>query len=154
MQFDPMQYLDAETNVASEKRAPLPVGDYTAITGEPKVEPWSGKPGSAAEGKSGMMVLIPLKVTVPPAVVEELNYRSNELTFTDRLFLDLTDGGAIDWSPGQNKGLRRYRIALDMNNPGESFSIRRLAGRPLKVRMDHELYQGEVQERIGGVAHI
>lgn len=146
MQFDPQSYLDAETTETAERRPPLPVGDYQAITGEISTKPWSND-----KGQSGMQCIIPVTIQIPPAVVEELNLRKDTMVFTDRVFLDLTEQGAIDWAPGQNRRLRQYRIALDMNKKGEAFSLRKLGGRSIRVRIVHELYKNEVQERLDAV---
>lgn len=145
--FDPISYLDQETTESSERRPPLPVGDYQGVTGEVKTEPWSND-----QGQSGMRCLVPITLQIPPAVVEELNLRKDTMVFTDRIFLDLTANGAIDWSPGMNRRLRQYRIALDMNKAGEAFSLRKLGGRPIRVRLIHDLYKGEIQERLDAVS--
>lgn len=146
MQFDPNSFMDVETTEKAERRTPLPVGDYMSMIKDVTTKPWSND-----KGQSGISVLVQHEVQVPGNLVEELKYRSPTLLFTDRLFLDLTEGGTIDWAPGANGGLRRYREALDMNKAGEAFSLRRMISRPIKLRINHEMYQGEVQERIGGV---
>ena len=56
--------------------------------------------------------------------------------------------------PGRNGGLRRYREACDLNKVGDTFSAAKMQGRLIKVKLTHELYQGEIQERIGGVAKV
>jgi hypothetical protein len=149
MQFDPMQYMDMETTEEAKKRPPLPVRDYPAIISDLVVKPWAND-----EGKSGMQALVTLDVEVPLEVQEAIGYKpkDNTMRFTDRPFIDINEGGAIDWSPGANRRLRQYRVAADMNKAGESFSLRRLVGRPVLVKITHEMYQGETQERIGGVA--
>ena len=145
MQFDPQSFLDAETTTKSERRPPLPVGDYLAVIGEV-----STKPGQK-DDRAWVQVIIPLSIQVPPNIKQELGYTTDTLTLTDRPFLDLTESGTIDWGPGRNRAIRAYREATDQNVAGESFSLRRLQGRPVKVKVTHELYNNETQERIGGV---
>jgi hypothetical protein len=150
--FDPAQFLDIELSAPLVRRPPLPVGDYIAVVGEVRAESWAGKPGGTAEGKSGMKYTVPLAIEVPPAVQTQLGLTSSVITLTDGIMLDLNEGGTIDTGPGKNGGLRRYRDALDMNKPGESFSARKMQGRPIRVKIEHAIYQGEAVERIGGVA--
>jgi hypothetical protein len=150
--FDPAQFLDLEITEPSVRRPPLPVGDYVAIVGEIRAETWTGKPGGKAEGKSGMKYVVPLSIDVPPAVQQQLGLTQSTITLTDGIMLDLNEGGTIDTGPGKNGGLRRYRDALDMNKPGEVFRARAMQGRPIRVKIEHEIYQGEAVERIGGVA--
>jgi hypothetical protein len=51
-----------------------------------------------------------------------------KLVLTDSIMLDLNSGGMIDYSPGKNGGLRRYRDATDLNKPGVSFKAKDLIG--------------------------
>jgi len=150
--FDPAQFLDVELSTPLVRRPPLPVGDYVAVVGEVRAETWAGRAGGKAEGKSGMKYVVPLSIDLPPAVQEQLGLTQSTITLTDGIMLDLNEGGTIDTGPGRNGGLRRYRDALDMNKPGEPFSARKMQGRPIRVKITHEIYQGEAVERIDGVA--
>lgn len=154
MQFDPATYLDVEISEPSVRRPPIPAGDYNAVIGEVKPEAWSGKPGGAAEGKTGMKYQVPLNLDLPAEVAAQVGLKEPILKLTDSVMLDLTDNGAIDNSPGKNGKLRRYRDALDMNKPGDVFSARKMMGRPVRVKISHELYQGEIMERIDSVSKI
>ncbi len=150
--FDPNQFLDLEISTPLVRRPPLPVGDYIAVVGEVKAESWTGKPGGKAEGKSGMKYVVPLIIEVPPATQSQLGLTQSTLTLTDGIMLDITDQGTLDTGPGKNGNLRRYRDALDMNKPGETFRARAMQGRPIRVKITHEIYLGEAVERIDGVA--
>jgi hypothetical protein len=152
--FDPTAFLDVELSAPLVRRPPLPVGDYTAVVGEVRAETWTGRPGGKSEGKSGMKYVVPLAIEVPSAVVTQLGLTNPTLTLTDSIMLDLNEGGTIDTGPGKNSGLRRYRDALDMNKPGDAFSARKMQGRPIKVKIGHEVYNGEAVERIEGVTRI
>ncbi len=89
---------------------------------------------------------------MPPATQSQLGLTQSTLTLTDGIMLDITDQGTLDTGPGKNGNLRRYRDALDMNKPGETFRARAMQGRPIRVKITHEIYLGEAVERIDGVA--
>lgn len=146
--FNPAQFVDMEINQPLEKRPPLPVGDYLAIIGEVTCVPWQNQ----AKGTSGLRYVVPLTIQVPPATLDELGIDPKTvIKLTDSIMLDLNDQGGLDLGLGKNSGLRRYREALDMNKPGDTFSPRKMMGQPILVKLTHEMYQDQVQERIGGV---
>ena len=150
--FDPAAYLNVEITEPTVKRPPLPIGDYMAVIGAVKAEAWSGKPGGPGEGKSGIRWVVPLTIEVPPGIQADLKLTQSTIVLSDSIMLDLTEGGLIDNSAGKNGKMRRYREALDMNKPGDSFGPKRMEGRPVRVKLTHELYQGDTQERIDAVA--
>lgn len=147
--FNPAQFVDMEISTELVKRPPLPEGDYMAMIGEVNAAPWASKTDTS---KSGIRYVVPLKLQVPPDVKASLGIDADTIQLTDSIMLDLNENGGIDTSPGKNNGLRRYREALGMNKAGEPFSARRMQGQPLIVKLKHEMYEGEVQERISGVA--
>lgn len=149
--FDPQSFLDAQTSEVNERRPPLPVenpaspdGLYTAIIGEPTT-----KTGEK-DGKPWVSILVPLQIEVPQQLQEDLKLQP-QLTLTDRVFVDLTPAGTIDNAPGRNRGQRNYREALDLNKPGDVWAWRKAQGGVVKVKIQHDMYEGNVQERIGGV---
>ena len=96
--------------------------------------------------------MVPLKLQVPPSVKEELKLNSDTIQLTDSIMLDQNENGTLDFSPGKNGYLRKYREALGQNVPGEKWSARRMSGQPILVKVKHDVYQGEPVERIDGVA--
>ncbi len=153
--FDPNVFLDAQTTEVNEKRPPLdaenPDADdqlYAAVIGEIKTSSGVIEKGERA-GQPWVSMLIPLRIQVGPK--QQALGMPPELTLTDRAFLDLTPQGGLDNSKGKNRQQRVYRDATGMNNPGEPFAWRMLTGRMVKVKINHELYEGAIQERIGGV---
>lgn len=140
--FSPEQFLDMTMTAPLEKRPPIAIGDYNAIIGEPEVKTFS-----KSDGTTGMRLVIPLEIDTqgqedqPPV-----------LKLSDSAFLDLTPSGTLDMSKGKNRTIRVYREALDLNKPGDQFSFRVMQGRMVRVSIKHELYEGNIQERIGGVA--
>ena len=144
--FDPSSFLDASLDAPSEKRPPLPVGDYTAVVGDVTARQWQSKDGS----KSGIAWDIPLAIEIPAEVQAATGMNAN-ITLKDSLFLDLTDNGTINNAPGKNGRLRAYREAVDLNKAGDVFSARKMTGKVIRVAIKHELWEDNIQERIGAV---
>jgi hypothetical protein len=144
MNFDPASFVNLETTEALVRRPPIAEGDYLATIGEVKSVAWSSDKGS------GVRLVVPLTIQVPPEQQDKLG--QSEIKLTDSVMLDLTEGGTLDMGVGKNNALRRYREATDLNKPGEAFSPARLMGRLIRAKVKHELYQGDVQERVAGVA--
>jgi len=155
MDFDPQAYLDAPTTQASERRPPVPAGDYVASITDLTVEPWTSKDKVdpiTGQLKSGIRFDISMKIELPEAIAEVCKIPA--LTLKDGVLVDRTTEGAIDYSPGKNSRLRQYREATGLNVPGETFSPRMLIGRLVKVRLTHEEYQGNLQERAGALSKV
>ena len=153
--FDPNVFLTAQTTEINEKRSPLPVenpaspdGLYTAVIGEIKTSSGIIEKGERT-GQPWVSMLVPCRIQVP-AELQALGLPP-ELTLTDRAFLDLTPQGGIDNSKGKNRQQRVYREATGLNKPGEPFAWNMLQGRVIKLKLTHELYEGNIQERISGV---
>lgn len=145
--FDPALFLDASIDQPMERRDPLPAGDYKAVIGEVTTRNWTGKQDTS---KSGVAADVPLEIDIPAELAERLGYSS--LKVKDSIMMDLTAGGTIDYSKGKNNHLRTYREALDMNKAGDSFSLRKMTGRVVLVKISHEEWNGALQERVKGVA--
>lgn len=145
--FDPQLLLNSTTTEVSERRNPLPVGDYLATIGEITARTWSAKDGS----KTGKALDVKIVVQVPAELQGELELPPT-LTLNDSIMLDLTPNDMIDYSKGKNSRLRVYREALDMNKAGEPYSPLMMQGRIVTVRIKHEEYEGWPQERVGGIA--
>ena len=153
--FNPQAFLDATQTEVNERRPTIPAenpdspdGLYMAVIGEVKAD--SGTIGKGDNiGKPWISMVIPLKLQLPATV--QAAGLPNEFQFTDRVFLDLNAQGGIDNTKGKNRGQKAYRDALDMNKPGEAFSWRMTQGRNLKVKLVHELYEGNIVEKVAGV---
>lgn len=155
--FDPKLFLEAQVNEVNIKRPPLPVmnpaspdGYYTAVIGEIQTDSGTIEKGERT-GKPWLAMLVPLQIEVPQQVQDALGLKLDKgtITLTDRVFIDLTDQNSIDNAPGRNRRQRQYRDALDMNKPGDVWSWRKATGQPIKVKIDHEIFNNEVQERPG-----
>lgn len=157
--FDPALFLQAQTSEVNKKRPPLPTenpaspdGLYTAVIGTITTD--NGLIGKGERiGQPWISMVVPLQVEVPQQVQDALGLKLEKgyLVFTDRVFLDLTPQGQLDNAVGRNRGQRVYRDALDLNKPGDVWSWQMASGRPVKIKIAHEMYQGEVVEKIGGI---
>ena len=153
--FDPSVFLDAQVNEANEKRPPLPTenpentnGLYQAVIGEIKTD--SGTIGKGDRiGQPWISMLIPLRIQVPSSV-QGLGIPP-EITLTDRAFLDLNAQGGLDNSKGKNRRQKDYRDATGTNVAGVPWAWRQLQGKMVQVKINHELYQDQIQERVGNV---
>lgn len=154
--FDPAAFLDAQVSEVNERRNPLPPenpadsnGLYTAVIGE--ITAASGTIGKGDRtGQPWISMVIPLRLEIPKQLQDSLGY-SDSFTLTDRAFLDLTPQGGLDNGPGKNRQQKNYREACDLNKPGDTFSWRMLTGKVVKVKVAHEMYEGQVQERVANV---
>lgn len=154
-EFDPSVFLDATTTEALTKRPPIPAGSVLVGTiTDLAVRPWtSQKP--EAKVKSG--IAIDLKIELDLAAYPDIQKAVgiDKVVMSPGIMLDMKeDGKSIDWAPGKNGALRRYREALGMNNPGEAFSPRQMQGRQLLVKIKHRTYEGEFYDEVDSVAKI
>lgn len=148
--FDPQSFLTATVTEALVKRPPLPADEYVAVVGQPTIRAAQGRKDPS---KTYVFLDLPLTVEVPSELQGDAGYPAT-IRMQDSLILDYTEEGGLDLRQGKNTRLRLYREALDMNKPGQPFSIASMEGRPLKVRVTHEVYEGEPRERIGGVVRF
>ncbi len=151
--FDFNAFLDQTTDVASERRPPVPALDYLATITDVGMKSWQSKDKYNEDGtlKSGAMLEISVELQLPEEV--KAMSKIDKLTLTERPIVDLLpDRSGIDYGVGKNGRLRQYREATNLNAPGQPFSPRMLIGRMIRVRVNHEEYQGNLQERIGGIA--
>lgn len=155
--FDPSVFLQAQQTEVNEKRPPLPTsnpasedGLYTAVITKVEAKGGTIEKGERA-GQPWLGMMVQHAVQVPQQVQDAMKIKLDKgtLTITKSVFIDLTpDGKGIDNSVGRNRGQKQYREALDMNKPGDVFSWQAAVGRPVKVKIGHEMYEGEPQDRI------
>lgn len=151
--FDPQGFLDSATTEAFTKRPPLPVGDYISVIGEIQIKTGEIKKGERS-GQPYTALNVPLEVDLSgyPDAVQVVG--QPKVTLFHMVMLDTKPGGGLDNGPGKNNNLRRYREALDMNKPGEAFSPRMMQGRPIRVKVKHDIYEGELQERVDSISKV
>lgn len=148
--FDPSVYLDATITEPTVRRPPIPAGrEIVGVIQEIKTpRAWQGKQDPT---KSGIAVDVPIKfdLSAYPDLASLLGV--TELVVSDSIMLDLTPQGGIDNAKGKNNKLRRYREALDMNKPGDTFSFRMMQGRLIKAKFGQKIVDGEQFDQIDGV---
>lgn len=151
--FDPNSFLSATTTEAATRRPPIPAGlDLIATIGEPKARQVQGKKDVT---KSYLFFDFPMEIDLTQNPSARQVVGQDKVTLTFGTSVDITEGGAMDWSPGRNTGLRLLREALGMNKPGEPFSPLMAQGRLIKVRIKHDEYpegSGEFRDGIAAVA--
>lgn len=149
--FDPSSFLDATTTQESVKRPPLPAGiELQATITKLESRTWQGKKDPT---QSGIVVDATLEfdLSANPQLKAHVG-GLDKITIKDGIMIDLTAEGSIDYAPGKNVKLRRYREALNLNKAGEPFSIRMLEGRIVKAKIKHDPYEGEIYDKIDSVA--
>lgn len=154
--FDPQAFLSAQQTEVNEKRALIPThnpaspdGLYPAIVGQIE-KTKSGTIGKGEKiGQPWLAIVVPVKLQLP-AEVQALGLPA-EFTLTEQVFIDLTPTGAIDNGKGKNNQQRTWREATGMNKPGEPFSWQAMAGRPIRVQLQHEEYNGNFLEKVKAV---
>lgn len=165
--FDPTEFLDAPSSVVNERRAVVPVenpdspdGLYTAMIGN--VEMACGLIGKGERvGQPWLQAVVPLELQLTPSLQQALGFDKPVFTVVDRPMLDLAPGatidamgklkGSLDNGKGKNRAQKAYRDALDLNKPGDVFSWRQVQGKLVKVRIQHEMYNGVPQEKVSNV---
>lgn len=159
-QFDPQAFLDLPTEEASIKRPPVAAADYISTIKDIQVRTWTSKDKvdeTTGKLKAGIAYDIFHTVDIPEAERTRIGLTTPTLELKDSLMLDLNAGGMIDYSPGKNGGLRRYRDATDLNKAGVPFKARDLIGRMVKVKIGHREYpegSGDLFEEIKGVSRV
>jgi|SRR5208337_2464973 len=149
--FEVDTFLDSTTTDAGSRRPPIPaginlIGEITDIKGRVNQ-------GKKDPSKTYTALDVQIKCQVTPELVAD--GQPETVVYTDGILLDLTpDGRGLDWAPGKNTKLTKYRMALDMNTPGQAFSPRQMIGRMLRIQVAHEAYQGEIYDRVGSVAKV
>jgi hypothetical protein len=154
--FDPNAFLDLTINETFERRISLPVKDYPAIIQDVAARQWTSKDKFNDDGtpKQGVVYDVTLSLQLPLDVKEHCQMTKDTFDLRDSIMLDLNAQGGLSTEPGANRQLRQYREALNMNVPGQPFSPRGMVGKMLLVRLKHEEYQGNIQERVAGVARL
>lgn len=149
--FSPESFLDATTTAESTKRPPLPPGaELPSLIKAIKSRTWQGKK-DATQGGIVVDVTHEIDLTAFPDIQKQQG-GADKVTIVDGIMLDLTEAGSIDYSPGKNAKLRRYREATGLNVAGQPFSIRMFEGRMVRAKIKHDPYEGEVYDKIESVA--
>lgn len=140
--FDINSFMNAATGAASTKRLVVPAGVYPATI--VKIEP---KQGTIGKGDRIGQPWLALNVTWQiddPTIAESVGRSSVQLT--QSIMFDLDENGDIATGEGMNWRYGKFRDAIGKNNPGDVPAD--FIGQSAKIQVVHELYEGEIQERV------
>jgi hypothetical protein len=152
--FDPSLFMSATLTEPSVRRPPLPAGIVLRGTiGEPKFRQTQGTKDSN-RGETYTWLDLPIEIDLPsqnPALATQIG--TDKVTLTHSFRIDLAEGGkGFDMAVGKNSGLRQLREALDLNKPGDTFSIPMTQGRVVLAKISNRPYQGDVFDGIDSIA--
>lgn len=133
--FNPDTFLDQTTDQQGTSRPPISSGlSFMGIIGEPKART---NPGKKDPSKTYVFADIPITLDLSTQPTEVARVGQDKVVLRHSISIEYTSDGALDWSPGANRGLTAYREALDLNKPGTIFSPRMLIGRIVKCKIGH-----------------
>ena len=143
--FDANAFMQATFEGENDTvRIPIPAEEWDAIAEKVDLSQWTSKDGS----KSGLKLTILWEIMSDE--VREITGRSKNVVRQD-IMLDLTDDARLDMGKGMNVALGKLRQAVGLNTPGEAFSFPMIQGRNAKIKVKHEMYENEIQAKVGGV---
>jgi len=155
--FDPKLFLDAQVSETNERRPPLPAenpfspdGTYISIMKEPITDTGIIEKDGPRKGEPWLSMAVQHQIEVPQQLQDSMKLQP-VVVITDRVFIDLTPQKTIDNAPGRNRRQRLYREALDLNKSGDVWNWRKVTGQAVKVKIEHEMYNGEPQDRISTI---
>ena len=147
--IDAKQFMNAQySEPNSTKRTPIPPGEYKAIVDKVELETFPGK-------KDTSKVYLKCNATLnldEPTLRTQLE--REKVVIVHGFLVDLNDAGAIDFSKERNVTLGKFREAIGMNTPGTPWSFPMFEGKVLRVKVAHEMYEGEPQARVVAVAKL
>lgn len=149
MSFDPTLFLQqGQKGVANSTFVPqCPPGDYSGVIDSLKAEQFPG-----VKDPSKTYTKVKFGIAVQDPGVQALLKRDKIVVFHDFLLEMTEDGSGIDMGEGKNVGLGRIREATGLNTPGQEWNFGMFVGRPLKVHIEHEVYNGEAYAKATKVA--
>lgn len=146
--FDANAFMQATFEGTNDTvRIPIPAEEYDCLAEKVDLTTWASKDGS----KNGLKLVVLWEVMSDE--VREVTGRAKNVLRHD-IMLDLTEDGRLDMSKGQNIQLGRLREAVGLNRPGEPFSFPMIQGRTARVKVKHEMYENEIQAKVGGVIAV
>lgn len=145
--FDPNTFAQMTfTESNSTESTPVPVGEWSGLITKCEISSWQSKNDPT---KAGLKYTLLIEIEDP--AVAGVTGRPKNTVRVERM-LDLTPEGGLDFSKGMNVNLGRDRAAVGLNTPGQPFAFDMFAGRPCKVAVKHEEYQGRLLARGTGIA--
>jgi hypothetical protein len=139
--FDPNEFLNQPLGELSTERPLVPIGTYLTIIESIEMVPWQGKNDPT---KSGYKLNVVYNFDDPKLLAL---FDRKEVKLTRGLMLDMK-GNEIDTGKGKNVQLGRLRSAAKVADK----PLNSLPGRPVKVHVTHDSYQGRPVEEINAWA--
>jgi hypothetical protein len=145
--FDPKTFTSAVyTQRGDTEYSPCPEGEYTAQIVDVSARQINTKDGDER-------IVLDVKWEVLDESVKQATGRDK--TFVRQsVFLDLTNSGHLDFSPGKNVQLSRLREACGQNEDGKPWSIRDLVGSMCQIMVEHRSGADTVFANVTRVARL
>jgi hypothetical protein len=144
--FDPEEFLSGSIDgTNSTVYVPCPIGEYQAIVEGLKPRQWS------KDGSSGVYLDIQWRIE-DPQVLEALG--RDKVIVTQSFPLEFDANSRVSTRAGANVPLGRVREAVNLNTPGQLFSITQLIGQFAKVQVKHDIFRGEPQAKVASVSRL
>jgi hypothetical protein len=148
--IDVKQFLNTQFKGAASAttRRPVPIGEYKAVIDDVELEAFPGK-----KDPTKTYLRCTLKYSILDEAVKKQLERE-KVVAVDGFLVDLTDSGDIDFGQDRNIKLGRVREATGCNKPGDEWSFPGFKGKIVKVKIGHEMYEGEPQTRVQNVVQF
>lgn len=151
MTFDADVFMNTAVSGANATRVEqADPGEYPAVVDSIEFDTFEGK-SEKSLGKTFYKLRV--KWALDDAGVKEQLGR-DKVTVSQDMFLDMTDGGALDMGKGKNVSLGRLREAVGQNDPARPWAPNMLIGTVAKVKVEHEVVKGEVYARVTGTTKL
>jgi hypothetical protein len=153
MTIDLKQFMNTTFSGGSNAtaRRPVPVGEYKAVIDDVELETF---PGKKDPSKTYLRCTVSYNI-LDEGVKKALDRKADQkVVAVDGWLVDLTDAGDIDFGPDRNTNLGKLREATGCNKPGDEWSFPGFKGKVVKVKIGHEMYEGEPRTRVTGLAQF
>lgn len=132
-------------------RRPVPIGEWKATIEDVELETFPGKKDPT---KTYLRCIVSYRIldeSVAKALADSDGKPREKVVAVDGWLIDLTEGGDIDFGPDRNVNLGRLREATECNKPGDEWSFPGFKGKVVKVKIVHEMYEGEPRTKVANV---
>lgn len=133
--FDPSSFANASFEGEGDtRRFQMPPGEYNAFIVGPFGE--DKKTRIAVSDKGFVQLVI---VWQPDAPQIQSEYKLEKVPMiSQRLFLDMTDGGGLDMGPFKNAELNKLRSVFGLNQAGVRWSFNDFIGKTAKIKVEQK----------------
>lgn len=149
--IDAKQFMNTKftgTPTLDTKRTPCEPGEFKAVVEEIDLESF---PGVKDKTKTYLRMNLAFSV-LDEALLKKMG--REKIMVYDRSLLDLTAGGDLDFGKERNIRLGQLREATGCNKPGDEWSFPGFKGKIVKVKVFHEMFEGEPQARVRSIATL